>query len=299
MCVQLKENEPVSLDALDEDAPLLAVVVIALGAPVEAVDAVKSLLKQKPLVEIVVVNSGGGGMAALLARHGIDVPVIEHEEKLYAGAARNIGIRATCAPYVAFLAADCRATTGWARKRLAAHRRGHAAVGSAVANGNPDNPFAWAAHLALWSRRMPGAERGLPYGASYDRRLFEQHGYFREDLRVGEDSDFNRRLRKPPKWRGTIHTLHRNPTRFLPLISDQFHRGERAACSKLELWSTNLPCDLRAWWQRTHRALLESRHVSGNHRGAVWLARPLIPIAVAAYCLGARSWQRRTRTLLK
>jgi glycosyltransferase involved in cell wall biosynthesis len=167
--------------------------VIALGAPDETVDAVKSLLEQQPHVEIVVVNSGGGGMAALLARHGIDVPVIEHEHRLYAGAARNIGIKATRAPYVAFLASDCRATDGWARKRLAAHRTGIAAVGSAMENREPDNPIAWAAHLALWSRRMPGARRGLPYGASYDRRLFEQHGYFREDLRVGEDAEFNRR----------------------------------------------------------------------------------------------------------
>ena len=92
MWVQLKENEPVSRDTVDAGAPLLAVVVIALGAPVEAVDAVKSLLEQKPPVEILVVNTGGGGMAALLARHGIDVPVIEREERLYAGAARNIGI---------------------------------------------------------------------------------------------------------------------------------------------------------------------------------------------------------------
>jgi hypothetical protein len=146
---------------------------------------------------------------------------------------------------------------------------------------------------------MPGAHRGLPYGASYDRRVFEQQGYFREDLRVGEDSEFNRRLPKLPKWRGTIHTLHRNPPRFLPLIANQFRRGERAACSKLELWSTNLPCDLRAWWSRSHRALLESRHVSGKYRKVVWLARPLIPIAVAAYCLGARSWQRRNKNAAK
>lgn len=118
-------------DTLDAGPPRLAVVVIALGAPVETVDAVRSLLEQKPQVEIVVVNSGGG-MAALLARHGIDLPVIEHEERLYAGVGRNIGIKATRAPYVAFLASDCRATEGWARKRLAAHRTGLAAVGSAM-----------------------------------------------------------------------------------------------------------------------------------------------------------------------
>src|SRR5262245_3158394 len=68
---------------------------------------------------------------------------------------------------------------------------------------------------------MPGARRGLPYGASYDRRLFEEHGYFREDLRVGEDNEFNRRLPTRPKWNKRILTLHRNPTRLFPLIADQ------------------------------------------------------------------------------
>jgi GT2 family glycosyltransferase len=86
------------VDTSDAGPPRLAVVVLALGAPVETVDAVKSLFEQKLRVEIVVVNSGGGGMAALLARHGIDVAVIEHEERLYVGAARNIGIKATRAP---------------------------------------------------------------------------------------------------------------------------------------------------------------------------------------------------------
>src|SRR5262245_63969718 len=74
---------------------------------------------------------------------------------------------------------------------------------------------------------MPGARRGLPYGASYDQRLFEEHGYFREDLRVGEDNEFNRRLQTRPKWNKRILTLHRNPTRLFPLIADQYRCGER------------------------------------------------------------------------
>lgn len=278
------------------DPPQLAVVVIALGAPAETVDAVRSLLAQTPRVEIVVVNSGGGGMAELLARHGIEVPVVEHAERLYAGAARNIGIRATRAPYVAFLASDCRATDGWARERLVSHHAGAAAVTTAVVNGNPYNPFAWAGHLALWSRRMPNTRMGLPYGASYDRRLFDELGYFREDLRAGEDSEFNRRLPTQPKWRGTIHTLHLNPTRFISLIADQFRRGARAAQFQQECWGTTLPSDLGAWRRRTMRTFRASRQVSTQYRAYVWLARPLIPVAVAAYCLGARSWQRRNET---
>lgn len=276
-------------------SPQLAVVVIALGAGAEAVDAVKSLLAQEPRVEIVVVNSGGGGMAQLLAGCGIDVPVIEREEILYAGAARNIGIRATRAPYVAFLASDCRATEGWARERIVSHHEGAAAVSTAVVNANPYSAFAWAAHLALWSRRMPNTRMGLPYGASYDRRLFDMLGYFREDMRTGEDSEFNRRLATPPKWRGTIHTLHLNPMRFLPLIADQFRRGARAARVQQECWGTKLPCNVSAWLRRTNRALRASRQVDTRYRAYVWLARPLIPIAAAAYCLGACSWQCRSR----
>jgi len=67
MEVVVKGSGPVSLDALKRRPLKLAVVVIALSAPEETVDAVKSLLKQKPQVEIVVVNSGGGGMAKVLA----------------------------------------------------------------------------------------------------------------------------------------------------------------------------------------------------------------------------------------
>jgi hypothetical protein len=142
---------------------------------------------------------------------------------------------------------------------------------------------------------MPGARRGLPYGASYDRRLFEEHGYFREDLRVGEDTEFNQRLPTRPKWNKRIRTLHRNPTRLFPLIADQYRRGERAACFEMEFRGVNLPCGVGPWWRRTGRAIRASRKVSSTYRTYVLLARPLIPLAVAAYCLGARSWQRRNK----
>lgn len=299
--VLVKRDEHSSLETLDSGSPQLAVIVLALGAPLEAVDAVRSLLDQKPHVEVVVVNSGGGGMAQLLAHHGLDVPVIEREERLYVGAARNIGIRATRAPYVAFLAADCMATPVWAGRRLAAHHAGAAAVGSAVENGDPRNPFAWAGHLALWSRRVPGSRKGLAYGASYDRRLFEAHGFFREDLRAGEDTEFHGRLPKKqrPIWNSKILTIYRNPTRLLQLIADQFQRGARGARFEHEYRARPLPCGLAAWRGRTRCALRASRSVEKKYRAYVRLARPIIPIAVAAYCIGARYWQLRQRRSLQ
>ena len=302
--VLVKRGE--ELRASNSQSPQLAVVVLALRAPSETVDAVRSLLDQRPRVEVVVVNSGGGGMAQLLARHGLNVPVIERQESLYVGAVRNIGIKATGAPYVAFLAADCLATPNWARRRIKAHQAGAAAVGSAVANSNPHNPFAWAAQFVTWPRRMPGARKGLAYGASYDRRLFEDHGFFREDLRTGEDGEFHDRLPQgqKPIWNSAIVTLHRNPTGFLHLISDQFQRGYRMARVYDELQGKPFACGFARWRSRTRDAVRASRrnlkkkhrtNLKKKHRTIVLLAVPIIPIAAAAYCIGARYWQLRRK----
>ena len=291
--VKGKKRSP--LQCVDAGAPQLAVIVLALGAPVVALDAVRSVLAQKPEVELVVVNSGGGGMPQLLASHGLNVPVIECQERLYVGAARNIGIKATSAPYVAFLAADCMATPGWVRQRIEAHQIGAAAVGSAVMNSNPRNPISWAAHLATWPRRVPGSRRGLAYGASYERRLFEQHGLFREDLPRGEDDEFHDRLpqEQKPIWNPAIHTIHRNPTRLWHMISDQYRRGGWAARTFHELYNKSVVCGFAGWRSRSRVALHAHRKVKKKYRAYALLARPIIPIATAAYCVGAWNWQRQ------
>ena len=264
--VLVKGKRRSSLHCADAGAPQLAVIVLALGAPVVALDAVRSVLAQKPEVELVVVNSGGGGMPQLLASHGLNVPVIEYQERLNVGAARNIGIKATSAPYVAFLAADCMATPGWVGQRIEAHQIGAAAVGSAVMNSNPRNPISWAAHLATWPRRVPGSRRGLAYGASYERRLFEQHGLFREDLPRGEDDEFHDRLpqEQKPIWNPAIHTIHRNPTRLWHMISDQYRRGGWAARAFHELYNKSVVCGFAGWRSRSRVALRAHRKVKKN-----------------------------------
>jgi glycosyltransferase involved in cell wall biosynthesis len=213
-------------------APELAVVVIGYRAPHELVEAVGSLLEQEIRLEIVVVNSGGGNAAGLLRAAGLDVPVIEVEQRLFAGAARNRGIEATQAPFVAFLAADCLATAGWAEARLLRHRAGDRAVASAMTNSHPRNLVACAAHLTLFMRRLPGlpAELALRYGASFDRRLFEEYGLFDESLRIGEDTAFLELLptELKPVWESRVQTVHRNETRLMRLLADQYRRGRRS-----------------------------------------------------------------------
>ena len=194
----------------------LAVVVIGLGAPAELIEAVRSVEAQDMAAEIVVVNSGGGDAAKLLSDAGIHVPVRETAERLYVGAARNLGIAMTAAPFVAFLASDCLAAPGWVAERVRLHKTGMRSVASAVLPAAPENRISWAHHLLLFPRRLPGlkASDALRYGASYDRRLFDEIGLFDGSLRTGEDTEFAARLSEPPAWEPRVVTLHRNALRI-------------------------------------------------------------------------------------
>lgn len=268
--------------------PELACVVLALGNPPELAGAVRSLLEQSEPVEAVVVNSGGGGAAAALP----GVTVVEREERLLPGAARNLGIAATRAPWVAFLAADCRAEPGWAAARLRAHRAGAAAVASAVTNPDRGNLAAWASYVALFARRMPGTPPGeaLRYGVSYARELLARLGPFREDLRGGEDTEFHQRFesRVPIAWEPAVRTAHRHPRSLSALFSDQYRRGARSARSWDRLQgprprevAANALSRLPGSWK------LAWRSAEPGDRPWIAAAGLLLPAAALAYALGA------------
>ena len=177
--------------------------------------------------EIIVVNTNGGDALKLLRDAGIGVPVHQRAERLYVGAARNIGIAETKAPFVAFLASDCLAAPGWVSERVRLHRAGARAVASAVLPDRPDSRIAWAHQLLLFPRRLPGlpADDALRYGLSFDRRVFEEAGLFDGTLRTGEDTEFATRLSEPPVWAPKVVTLHRNAQDIMELLRDQIIRG--------------------------------------------------------------------------
>ncbi|MDQ3934580.1 MAG: glycosyltransferase family 2 protein, partial [Actinomycetota bacterium] len=211
--------------------PDLACVVISLRAQPGLVPAVRSLLAQGEPIELVVVNSGGGDPASALRDANLDVSLVELGEPKYAGAARNAGIAATTAPYVAFLAADCIAEPGWAAARLTAHRNGADAVATTMTCAAPATRAARASHLLLHHRRRPETppQERLLYGLSYTRELLNEHGPFREDLRIGEDTELNRRIAPLARIETPdgVRTAHRYPATAMALLSDQFQRGRR------------------------------------------------------------------------
>ena len=278
-------------DAVPRTEPELAVVVMSVGAPPELEHAVASLVAQGVPLEIVVVNSGGGDPFTRLGRFGDAIRIVCRERVLWPGATRNVGVAETSAPFVAFLESDCTAQPGWAANRLQRHHDGAAAVATALINGNPGNPFATASHFALFGRRLPGVPECFVhrYGASFARRLFDEYGLFREDLRTGEDTEFADRLPDglQPVWAPEVRAAHANPTDPITMLTDQYRRGRRMAAARaalrLRVAQGRQPYVVRRLRDCTRIALLAT---TGGARVMAICTWPLLACCVAAYVVG-------------
>jgi glycosyltransferase involved in cell wall biosynthesis len=271
----------------------LACAVLSYRDEPNLVHAVRSVLDQDVPVEVVVVNSGGGDPQARLAAAGITVPVHSVEERLYPGAARNVGIDLTSAPFVAFLAADCLATPGWAAARLRAHRAGASAVASPLTNADPRSTVAWASLLLQHNRRLAVTRpsQRLHYSLSYDRALFERFGRFRDDLRAGEDTEFNERFRgiAPVVLAEDAVTAHRYPIRMGDMLRDAFRRGslqarmqgaiDGGAAQRLRVAASGP--------RNVIRSVIVSMRSAPPERAMLLRACPLVVAGAAAYSAGA------------
>lgn len=141
------------------------------------------------------------------------------------------------------------------------------------------------------SRRAPnfppaGAKR---YGVSYTRETLSRLGGFREDLRIGEDTEYNDRLSPAdkPVWRPDLVTLHRYPLTFGAAQADAFHRGTNA----YRWMQKNSRRPILHAARRTVGSLLNATsllyHSSGPMRWALVGAAPLTIWLVMSYAAGA------------
>lgn len=277
-----------------QDASISVVVMAVHGDP-QVADAVGSLLEQDVTVEVIVVNSGRGSVRAELDDQLLErIVLVEADDLRMPGGTRNLGIAEAGAPIIAFLAADCLAPPDWARQRVEAHLAGSTAVACALRPSPADNgriPLSsWASYTLLHVRRAPEypAQWAKCYGVSYDRAVFERHGLFRDDLRIGEDTEFNARIAAngPILWAPHIVTLHRYPQTVRVAVRDMFRRGA-------ELYAYNLAH--RRWpllasmgqaldcWRAAHCLMGLAQ---GQTRTALIRATPLIALFALAYAGG-------------
>lgn len=279
---------------MPEIAPEIAVVVLAIHAQPELATCVQSILGQSVPAEIVVVNSGGGDPEALLPKNVPNLRVVSVPDLLWPAGARNLGIRSTKAHWIAFISADQIALEDWLATRLALHRQGRNAVSGCVVNSHPRNVFAWASHVSLFVRRLPKVPKRqrLRHGGSYARHLFEKCGEFREDLRIGEDTEFNLRLQGPDKmaWSTDVQAIHLNPTNFRAMSKDMYERGKRYGFH----WSKSSDVTLVRRVVERFRSVfpLAVRSVRGIDRVFVLAATPLILLCSVRFEMGADAGRR-------
>lgn len=205
------------------------------------------------------------------------ITLVETPTRLYPGGARNLGIIHSSAPYVAFLAADCVATEGWLERRLAAHAAGHQTVASALLPMDA-NVVSYASYSLIHGHRRPETppSEANRFGLSYSRDIFQRHGMFDEQVRIGEDSQFNSLCEQEATsvWDREIITLHSYPTTMKQALTDQYRRGQRAA-SYASAYQKRSP--LRLAIGRARRVL----------RVAVQTRRPLMVPLFLGYAVGA------------
>jgi glycosyltransferase involved in cell wall biosynthesis len=179
--------------------PKASVIIPAYRAAPQLDVALRSLERQSysGAFEVLVINSGGLTYEYRAERPNMAVRILDFEERLWPGAARNAGLHAARGEIIAFMPADALAARSWLAERIAAHEDGADLVGGAILNGRPHNFIATAEYLLEYSALMPNAsllrEQGIPHALSFKSRVFDVVGAYPEETTTGEDTIFNGR----------------------------------------------------------------------------------------------------------
>lgn len=156
----------------------------------------KSILEQRASLksEILLVDSSKEDIAAWIRSTWPDVRVLSSDERLFPGAARNLGADEACGEFLAFVDADASLDPDWL---VAFHRRMHSdgqiqLIGGCVRNSNPSQLASKILHWSEFSEFLPGLADGFrPYLSSSNllirRSDFLDSPGFDSDLRMSED----------------------------------------------------------------------------------------------------------------
>jgi GT2 family glycosyltransferase len=182
----------------------VSVVVPSIGGSPFLPELLRALAQQtRAPREVVVVHSGPIDAPPLPADLGLDVRFLRVAEPLFAGAARNRGLRATSCERVAFLDADVVPARDWLeRLASAADARPDAVLVGSL--GYARRGDYWG--MVVWGLEFAALAPGLPSGPAVRRgcsanmlasqTLLAAVGGFREDMRTGQDTELFLRLRR-------------------------------------------------------------------------------------------------------
>jgi GT2 family glycosyltransferase len=199
-----------------------------------------SIINQRTSVayDVIVVDSSADETPHIVEREFPSVRLIHIDSRTFAGAARNIGVRATRAPFCLMIDSDCVAEPDLIERMVTRHREAeYAAVGGSLRNGTPKSLSGWTGYLIEFKEFIPGApmrlEKTVPTAnVAYRRDALERYGYFDDDMWLAEDVLFNWKMFRSGErilFDPAIEVTHLSRTGWGEVLSYQISLGRCSA----------------------------------------------------------------------
>lgn len=257
--------------------PIVSVIVPCYNSERTIRQCLTAILSQRTSVpfEVIVVDSSLDRTPSIVEQEFPTVRLIHLERRTFAGAARNIGVRATSAPFCLMIDSDCIARPDLIERMIARHREAeYAAVGGSLRNGTPKSLSGWTGYLLEFKEFIPSAPMRdvttVPTAnVTYRRETLERYGYFDDDMWLSEDVLFNWKIYKSGQrilFDSAIEVIHLNRTGWKEVLSYQVSLGR---CSAEARRRGGMPGDMLL----RHPALITLMPFVRLARAAMWLAR--------------------------
>jgi GT2 family glycosyltransferase len=230
------------------NCPLLSVIIPSYNSSATIAACLSSILRQHGQVplEVIVVDGSTDETAAIIRSDFPEVRLISRHERMYPGAARNLGAAQAQGNLLAFIDADCTVGPDFAEEVARCwQQEGYPVLAGAIQNGNPENYIGWGYYFSSFSAWMPCSDtvnstfRDAATGCFViARSVFEKHGPFSE-ARFCEDTLLSWRLRKvglPPRFVPTVIVYHTNPDQLDDWLKRRYLHGRAFARLRSQEW---------------------------------------------------------------
>ncbi|HJZ68205.1 MAG TPA: glycosyltransferase [Blastocatellia bacterium] len=257
--------------------PLVSVIIPCYNSEKTIRLCLEALINQNTshAFDITVVDSSSDETPHIVEQEFPSVRLIHLEKRTFAGAARNIGVLATRAPFCLMIDSDCIARPDVIESMITRHREAHyAAVGGSLRNSTPASLSGSTGYLLEFRQFMPTAPLRLvntvpTANATYRREALESYGYFDDDMWLAEDVLFNWKMFKSGElilFDPAIEVAHLNRTGWREVLSYQISLGR---CSAQARRRGGLPGDVLL----RYPALILLMPLVRLVRAAGWLAK--------------------------
>jgi len=231
---------PETRQATGAAGPIVSVIVPCYNSERTIRECLRSLLAQQTSIdfEVIVVDSSTDRTPEIVAAEFPRVRLVRLERRTYAGPARNIGVKQSVSPYCLMIDSDCVARPDLVERVVARHSEAeYAAVGGSLKNGTPRSLSGLIGYLIEFKEFMPSTplrfEKSVPTAnIAYRREVFDRHGFFDEEMRLGEDIFLNWRIYTSGErilFDPEIEVTHLNRTGWREVLGYQVELGSYSA----------------------------------------------------------------------